>query len=131
MTEKQLHKQICDYIKLQYPDVLFNTDMSGIKLTIGQAMQAAKLRSSRAFPDIVIYEPNDIYYGLFLEVKRDIPFKLDGFLKKCDHLKEQIDMITILINKGYYASFVWAFDYAKEIIDAYMNNKTIPLKYKN
>lgn len=121
MTEKQLHKQICDYIKWQYPDVIFNTDMSGIKLTMGQAAQAKHLRSSRGFPDIVIYEPRGIYHGLFLEVKRETPFTKYGKLKSNKHLEEQFKMLGKLYKKGYCCYFVWDFDRAKKHIDEYLN----------
>jgi len=129
MTEKQLHKSICDYIRLQYPNVLFNTDMSGIKLTIGQATQAKKLRSDKGFPDIVIYAFHisdktnyvcKVYSALFLEVKKETPFKKDGKLKKSDHLSEQLDMQNKLNALGYKAEFVWSFDMAKDIIDNYL-----------
>lgn len=136
MTEKQLHKQICDYLKLQYPKVLFNTDMSGIKLTIGQATQAKKLRSDNGFPDIIIYEPRliDNYSsGLFLEVKKETPYKKDGELKKMvryehinglkvpyDHLKQQNEMHIKLRKRGFKCEFVWFLDMAKEMIDNYL-----------
>lgn len=130
LTEKQLHKQICDYLKLQYPNVLFNTDLSGIKLSIGQAKQLKHLRSSKGFPDIVIYElsfafasdfkEQSDYYALFLEVKKESPFKKDGSIKKNNHLIEQWQMINDLNSRGYKAAFVWTFDIAKKIIDNYL-----------
>jgi hypothetical protein len=124
MTEKELHKQICEYIRIQYPSVLFNTDMSGIKLTMGQAVQAKKLRSCSGFPDIVIYEPSVGYRALFLEVKKETPYKKNGELKKSDHLKEQDDMHKKLWLKGYLAKFVWSFDMAKDIIDNYIHKQS-------
>jgi len=123
MKEEQLHKQICDYIKLRYPKVLFNTDMSGMKLTMGQAKKAKGLRSSNGFPDISIYHPVGMWYGLFLEVKKATPFKLNGELKKNDHLEEQYEMLLKLNSLGYFASFTWSFNHAKEIIDRYMKVK--------
>ena len=131
MTESQLHSQICQYLKLQYPKVLFNTDMSGIKLTIGQAAKAKKLRSNNGFPDIVIYEcheswPNgELYksFALFLEVKKCSPFKKNSFeLLKNEHIEMQAEMHKILESKGYECHFVWTFDMAKEIIDNYLKN---------
>lgn len=119
MTEAQLHKQICQYLKLK--QVCFNTDMSGIKLTIGQAKKMKSLRSSRAFPDIVVYEPRGGYGGLFLEVKKETPYKKNGELKSSTHLKEQEDMINILNDKGYCASFAWSLDGAIELIERYLN----------
>lgn len=29
MKEKTLHRGVCDYIRLQYPGTMFNTDLSG------------------------------------------------------------------------------------------------------
>lgn len=120
MTEKKLHEQICTYLKLQYPNVVFNTDLSGIKLTIGQAKQLKKVRSSKGFPDIFIYEPKFKYAGLFLEVKKESPFKKDGELKTDTHLKEQFYFHEKLHLKGYFGGFVWTFEGAKELIDKYL-----------
>ena len=33
--EEREHKQLADYIKLQYPNVMFNSGMSGVKLPLG------------------------------------------------------------------------------------------------
>jgi hypothetical protein len=123
MTEAQLHKQICQYLKLK--GCIFNTDMSGIKLTIGQAKKMKSLRSSRAFPDIVIYEPRDRFHGLFLEVKKESPYKKNGELKSGEHLREQLEMMDILFDKGYLTSFVWSFDMAKTIIDDYLEGRAV------
>ena len=120
MTEEKLHKSICDYIKLQFPKVLFSTDTSGIKLTIGQAVKVKKLRSSNSFPDISIYQPNCNYYGLFLEVKKETPYKKCGELKKVDHLQNQDKMHKELRRRGYSAIFVWSFEQAKDVVDKYM-----------
>jgi hypothetical protein len=119
--EEDLHTAICNYIRLQYPDALFNTDLSGVKLPIHTARKVAQLRSSRAYPDIVIYETNGTFNALFLEVKKETPFKLNGELKSSEHLQEQAIMINKLNNRGYYACFVWTFDMAKNVIDKYFN----------
>lgn len=118
MTEAQIHKQICQYLKLK--GCIFNTDMSGIKLTIGQAKKMKALRSSRAFPDIVVYEPRGGYSGLFLEVKKESPYKKNGELKASKHLQEQEAMLNLLNSKGYDCRFAWSFDMAKNIIDDYL-----------
>jgi hypothetical protein len=107
--------------------------MSGIRLTLGQANQAKGLRSSNGFPDIVIYAKHYeskeitkgyceglIYGALFLEVKKETPYKKDGSLKTDEHLFEQAEMHRKLINLGYHACFIWSFDQAKEIIDNYL-----------
>ena len=129
MKEEQLHKQICNYIKIQYKNIIFNTDASGLRLTIGQAVKIKNLRSSNGIPDIVIYESRKGFHGLFLEVKKETPYKKDGNLKKCKHLEEQNEIAFKLIDKGYYCKFVWNFEQAKKLIDDYLglqnNNKSL------
>lgn len=119
--EENLQIVVCNYIRAQYPKVLFNSDLSGIKLTMGQAVKAKKLRSSKGFPDLVIYEPRGNYHALFLELKREGEKILNkkGDLKT-DHLKEQDEVISKLCVKGYLACFAIGFDEAKRIIDMYL-----------
>ena len=121
--EKQLHQSVCDYIKYRYPHCLFNSDLAGsMKLTIGQATAMKRLRSNRAFPDLVLYHTNDIYHGLFLELKAEgeVLKKKNGDYKT-EHLQEQHDMIVRLNNLGYQADFAIGIDQAIEQIDNYMN----------
>ena len=123
MNEKTLHKQVCEYIRYQYPTAIFNSDLSGsTKLTIGQAVQIKHLRSSKGFPDIVIYEPKGEYHGLFLELKVEGTklLKKDGITYISDHIDEQNKMIMQLSMRGYFADFVIGFDQAKSRIDWYM-----------
>lgn len=132
MTEAQLQEAVCKYISHQYPSVMFNSDMSGVKLTKGQAIRASKLRSSRGFPDLVIYEPK--YQGvqisfsgcLFIELKREGVkiTKKDGTLVADTHIREQAAVIQELRERGYVAEFACGFDEAKQIIDKYLSYDT-------
>ena len=100
MTEAELQTQVADYLRLQYPGVLFHSDYgSGVKLTIGQARRQKRQNGGRrAWPDMFIAEPKyckgwvkivkklnakpedfegvpkfelkEKKYGLFLELKR-------------------------------------------------------------
>lgn len=141
MTEEQLQKQIIDYIKLQYPKAMFKADLNGIKLTAGQAAKLAKQKSDRGFPDIEILQTagkklidvklvngeivrNVVVFqfaGLFLEVKKETPFKKNGELKSGEHLREQNEIHKRLRKQGYCAVFVWSFDMAKNVIDDYLS----------
>jgi len=115
MSEKTLHRAVCDYLRLQYPDVLFNSDLSGsMKLTIGQAKALKYLRSNRGWPDIFIAEPRGGFAGFFLELKQE------GKIYETRHVKEQKQMIERLKDKGYFAFMAAGFDEAKKVIDAYM-----------
>ena len=121
MKEEQLQLAVCDYIRLRYPDVLFNSDMSGIKLTMGQAIKAKRMRSSRGFPDLVIYANRKGRHGLFLELKAEGTklTKKDGSFKS-EHIEEQAEMLVKLWRLGFKADFAIGFEDAKQQIDDYL-----------
>ena len=129
-SEKELHKAVCNYIRLQYNGTLFNSDLAGsMKLTMGQAAQLKPLRSNRGFPDIAIYEPrqslkNGSYHGLFIELKKEGErlYKKDG-TPATDHIAEQLDCLLHLRKRGYAAAFAIGFMAAKQIIDSYMKGE--------
>lgn len=120
--EKHVHKQVCAYIRMQYPYVVFNTDMSGIYLSMQQALHTSKLRSGRGFPDIVIYFNNGYYSALFIELKIEETriFKKNG-TPATAHISEQIEMHQKLKEQGYCVKFACGFEEAKEQIDSYMS----------
>ena len=138
-----IQKQICQYLEHQYPKVLFISDAtSGAKLTMPQAVRNKSIQKDNfKIPDLQILEPNTEYYGLFLELKKETPYKKTGELKRqiikiyktiakkrvvvgsYDHLELQDKSIKLLRGKGYFACFCWSFDQAKEIIDDYIKNK--------
>jgi len=124
MNEKQLHKQVATYIKLQYPNVLFNVDLSGIRLTPGLAKQAKELRSSRGFPDIVIYEQKKGYAALFIELKKEGTklTKKNSHIHSSEHIEEQHILHQKLKAKGYYASFAVGFQESIDLIDWYLKD---------
>jgi len=123
MKEKHLHKQICNYIKYQYPDVIFLSDMSGLKTSIGMAVQMKALRSCRALPDLLVLKPNKEFCGLLIEIKTNVSevYLKDGkTLKNNQHIKEQSQMLKRLNKLGYYATFGIGFENCKNIIDNYL-----------
>lgn len=125
-TEESLQLQVCQYLKIKHPEIIFYSDIaSGMKLTIGQAVKAKKLRSSRAQPDIFIAHPNSLYSGLFLELKKsheEIYCKY-GTLRRDEHLQEQAIMIVNLKRLGYMADFACGYEEAIGIITNYLKIK--------
>ena len=129
MTELELQAQVADYLRLQYPDVLFHSDFgSGIKLTKGQAVKQKRLQGGRrAWPDMFIAEPRRSkingkqYHGAFLELKKDGTrlFKKNGDFTS-EHIREQWETLGALTLRGYKAEFAVGFDEAKKIIDEYL-----------
>jgi len=115
-------KILCQYISLQYPNVIFVSDMSGIKLPIGLATKIKDLKCGRGVPDLFIYEPKKGYFGLAIELKATgvLIEKQDGEFLKDTHVEEQAEMLLRLNEKGYLAMFCIGFDYAKLVIDKYL-----------
>ena len=122
-TEYELQKQVCNYLNLQYPKVLYMSDtIANLKLTMCQAMRNKAIQKKDfKTPDLIIFEARKGYNGLFIELKTETPFKRGGELKKSDHLEGQENTMKELREKGYYASFSWGFEMTKEIIDSYFN----------
>ncbi len=123
MTEQNLHQQVVDYLKYQYPKVLFRTDFgAGIKMTIGQAVKHKKLQKCKAWPDLFIAAPRFEYKGLFIEIKKDKSevYLKSGAFKNTPHILEQNDILTELRSLGYAAFFGCGFDNIQIIIDNYL-----------
>lgn len=142
--EYHICKQIAEYLRHQYPKVVFHFDYAGMKHTKAEAGRMKAIQGDRGFPDLFIAEPMMFaggkgYSGLFIEVKAETPFKKDGSLFKqkqilykefggrrvavgeVDHLQEQYEMLKNLNNTGYLALFGTGFEEAKYIIDHYFN----------
>ena len=124
ISEADLQVQVADYLRLQYPDVMFHSDYgSGIKLTMGQAIKQKRQNGGRrAWPDMALAEPRGKYHGAYIELKRPGTriFKKDGTQVADEHIREQFDVIEQLRKRGYIAEFACGFDEAKEIIDNYL-----------
>lgn len=118
--EKHLQKQVCQYLKMQYKDVIFLSECSGLKASIGVAMQLKSLRSGKALPDLVILQPSGQYHALCIELKAESIYLKDGSLSKEKHIQEQNEILNRLNEKGYKAQFCCSFDHAKTVIDNYL-----------
>src|SRR4051794_38293717 len=132
MTEAIIHRQVCDYIRLQYPGVFFNSDGAGNNLSRAQAGMAKMLRSHRGYPDLFIAEPRKGYHGLYIELKREgtklrrekdctAVLKDDHKLRKAGdwwdlHTEEQAIVMETLAAKGYYCAFGVGFEDTTQLI---------------
>lgn len=137
MKESDLQIMVADYLRLQYPDVIFHSDFgSGIKLTLGQAAKQKRQNGGRrAWPDMFIAEPvhksiagivalGRNCSGLFLELKKDgTRLKKKNGDWATPHIAEQANILEKLRQRGYAAVFAVGFDEAKRIIDNYLGGK--------
>ena len=125
MTENQLKLAIADFLKLQYPNILFRIDYDLNALTIGKCVQIARLKSNQsAWPDIFIAHPNKYSHGLFVEVKSNknkIYQKKNGQFRRNKHLQAQINFMNILQILGYSVSFTWSLEHFQNIMKDYLN----------
>lgn len=122
--EYEFQKAVCRYISYKYPDVYFDSDtIASVKLTQQQAARNKAIQKKDfKRPDIAIYEPNNHYHGLFIELKIESPFKKDGTLKKNEHLEAQQKTIEKLNQKGYLALFCWTFEQVESVLNQYFSN---------
>jgi len=124
--EYELQKKVCQWLNENFKDVLYMSDtIAAVKLTLPQgARNKAVQKAGFKTPDLIIFEPNRHYNGLFIELKVKSPYKKDGVtLRKDDHLEAQQKTIQDLRYKGYQACFSWSLDMTKSIIEIYMNNR--------
>lgn len=122
-AELDLQMMIVEYLTLRYPGVMFRSDLGGIRLNMGQAIQAKHLQGERrGWPDIFIAEPRNGCAGLFGELKTDRAevYTKKGELKNSQHIKEQWATIWELRKRGYEADFWCGFDEARRAIDRYL-----------
>jgi hypothetical protein len=124
-------KALCEYLSLQYPDVIFASDLSGIRLPQGLANKIKSLKCRRGIPDLFIYEARRGYFGLAIELKATgvTIYKQDGNLKTDQHLMEQEDMLKRLNEKGYLACFCIGYSNAKAVIDEYLSKKYLKSRH--
>jgi hypothetical protein len=126
--EEDTHREICNYIRLKYPDVIFMSDGSGLKLPMGIAKKYAALKSGRGIPDLFIAEPRGGYGGMFLEIKREetVIFTKEGKLYSDKHLHEQAVVLDRLMHRGYASYFAIGVRMASDLIDEYMKGTVDP-----
>lgn len=117
-----MHSAVCKFLKLQYPDCMFTSESSGIRLTIGQAVKAKGLRSESKLPDLMILEPRGGYCGLFIELKKESVFLKNGRLSRDKHTQAQAAVLDRLKRKGYHAVFGCGLDKTINLIDTYMKS---------
>lgn len=126
--EELLHLRICDYLRKNYPNVLFRTDFSsGMKMSPWQAAKHKKFQKSRAWPDLFIacsdrdgWEIKEC--GLFLELKAEGTklYKKNGEMVANKHYREQAEILKKLRSEGYAAEFAVGYNEAIKIITDYL-----------
>jgi len=123
-SEKQLHISVCKYLDMQYPDVIYLSDPSGMRVTVGLINEIKAKRCKRyKIPDLIILHPNKQYKGLIIEIKKSLSeiVTKSGEFRKTAHIQEQVKSLEKLQSLGYAALFGVSFQQIKSVIDEYFN----------
>lgn len=136
-TEYDLQVMLVDYLLVNYPDVIFRSDLGGIRLppglikkvnrlSVGSAKKKEDQGKKIAYPDFFIAEPMGGWFGLYIELKREKrgyckgENPLDKQLKNDEHVREQAEVLLRLREKGYYADFAGGIAEARHLVDWYL-----------
>ena len=115
VTEERVQINIVKYLGLQYPNALFTATMGGqFQKHYSQRLKAKRTGYLKGVSDLLIFEPNKTYKGLFIELKKD---------NKSYPTKEQKIFIENALKRGYYAICCKGFDHCRDIIDKYFNDE--------
>lgn len=121
-TEFELQAAICQYIRANYPDVIFQSDLSGIKLNMGQAVKVRKIKYGKFYPDLFIAKANLGYCGFFGEIKlsEDDYLTQKGELRQIEHIQGQSRVLQKLRKEGFWANFLPGYSAAINNINWYL-----------
>ena len=122
-TEWQEQLAFCKWLKMQYPQVRFRSDIQSAG-KLSPAMQNIKLILDpfRGFPDITIYLKRGKFCGLMIEMKRENSglYLKDGSLSNSKHVQEQGKMHEFLRDNGWKVVFAEGMDGAKIKFEEYV-----------
>jgi hypothetical protein len=127
--EAYIHALLCNYIRTNYPDAIFTTDLSGVRLPMGLAKKCKPLKSGRGIPDLLILCPLNGWHGLLIEVKTadaDQALLKNGQPRADAHLNEQLHTIQQLRTLDYFACFVHGFAAGRRAIEDYFRCCFVP-----
>jgi hypothetical protein len=116
-----LSKAVADYLRLQFPRVEYHFDQSGTMMTKAQSGMQKALQKRRGFADLFIMEPRGQYHGCFIELKAEgVRLRKKDGSPAGDHIAEQMTFKTLMLQRGYFATFCVGFSEAKTSIDEYL-----------
>lgn len=121
--EESLQIQVSSYIRAKFPDVIFTSESSGVRVSMGTAVKMKRQRSNHKLPDMIILHPMKGYCGLCLELKKEGETVLlkNGSLSTNKHIQEQAQTLSQLRKLKYCAEFAVGYSQAIKIIDQYFS----------
>ena len=112
-SEANQQEIVIKYLRLAYPNVLYCASAGGMRTSYLQAIKMKRTGYVKGFPDLFIYEPNQDYHGLAIEMKKE---------KGGVASPEQKDWQKQLRNRGYASYICKGNEEAIKVIDEYFNS---------
>ncbi|MCK5357340.1 MAG: VRR-NUC domain-containing protein [Elusimicrobiales bacterium] len=113
-TEEIEQIKTVNYLKLQYPKVLFTISPAGIRLHPAVGTKFKRMGYRAGTPDLLILEPNKYFHGLFIEMKKNKGGKVSD---------NQRTFLNHLLANNYEAKVANGFNEAIKIIDEYLRDR--------
>ena len=112
-SEANQQEIVVKYLRLAYPTALYCASAGGIRTSYLQAIKMKRTGYVKGFPDLFIYEPNQDYKGLAIEMKKE---------KGGVASPEQKWWQEQLRNRGYASYICKGNEEAIKVIDEYFNS---------
>ena len=109
-SEANQQEIVVKYLRLAYPNALYCASAGGMRTSYLQAIKMKRTGYVKGFPDLFIYEPNQDYHGLAIEMKKE---------KGGVASPEQKDWQEQLRNRGYASYICKGNEEAIKVIDEY------------
>lgn len=114
LSKEDLMQEACvNYVKYQYPSVLFFHVPNEGKRTKYQRMVVKVLGTKAGVSDLIFLEPKHEFHGMALELK----------VKPNKPSKAQSDFLKECTAKGYLAKVIYSFEEFKECVDKYFGEE--------
>jgi len=111
-SEANQQEIVVKYLRLAYPTALYCASAGGMRTSYLQAIKMKRTGYVKGFPDLFIYEPNQEYKGLAIEMKKE---------KGGVASPEQKWWQEQLRNRGYASYICKGNEEAIKVIDEYFN----------
>ena len=111
-SEANQQEIVVKYIRLAYPNALYCASEGGMRTSYLQAIKMKRTGYVKGFPDLFIYEPNEDFHGLAIEMKKE---------KGGVASPEQKSWQEQLRNRGYASYICKGNEEAIKVIDEYFN----------
>jgi len=113
--EDRLQRACCNYLNLQYPNVLYTHPANEGKRTPFEQYKALIMGMKAGIPDLLIFESAGSYKGLAIEFK----------IGKNKPTVKQMQMSNKLTDRGWLVKVIYSLDEFIELVTLYFSNKLV------